>query len=412
MQRWAQEFQDGVTEDAVYLHVKLNNETGERRVFVKEIVGDFATTWFGSGGSFETAAAINNTAEIPLSIVRAPFWEAPTTSPMPQKITGITAPVLMYDYTTSPGGAIEGDIGARVVRFNISNDPETSTTIERMWCGIRSAKFGDPGNLVYLWECEDGTNVGSGPTVADAVNASASGGYEVQGTPSASDTWEKYMTILVSDAVSNSDYYDDNYGTFLWLLRYAATAANVFDVQLRFGFNGMASDDEWVRGKTIQITGGSGYSLDAAGVASIPFGLNRFQGLPMREAIGTWGIQVWARQTSGAGSVYFDCIVPIPMDEGWLIVEDMGITPEDIFYFGEMADSEELSVSFDTSGPIARPRIDTHNFRLPKSGQNDGNMVIAFAGDASNILDHIEPGSNSAYYRRWASLRGTESEPY
>lgn len=401
LQRDSVEYDDGVKTTGVWLHAKLNNETGERRVFTKSIMGDFATSWFGSSGSIETSGAVSNIAEIPLMIERRPFWESITGTSTPSASQGDAA-AFLYDYTLSPGADVVGDIGARVNQLEISNTT-AAVTIDRLWVGIRSTKFGDPAALVPVWECEDGTNEA---LASDVVQALASKGIEVEGTPSGDDTWEKYLTIKTSDAVG-STAYTDNWGTFLWLLRWKVPSSSTFDVELRFGFDGMA-DSDWMRGGKVRLVGDGNYAVSSGRwIATVPFALNRFSGYPgLSNVSKTWAIQIWARRTSGSGKVYFDCLMPIPLDEGWLIAEGMDLANTERFVFGELPCGDTMEISKEDKGPpTARPEIDTHNFRYPPG---DGRLVMAYARASTSVLTDAIDIETGSYYPAWASLRGDE----
>jgi len=291
-----------------------------------------------------------------------------------------------------------------------------TTPIDKIYAGIRSANVRRITNYESIWECEDGTNTARGADdAASEVNTASPGsaaGAFVTGTPSASDTWEEYLAINIDDVYSLNvpSYYNAAFGTFLWLLRCkVGAAANTYQVQLRWGYSEM-DDSDYVRGPITEITNTS-WNYSEMGVQNIPlrdiqtFNLDTlgasFEGLV--------SVQIWAKRTSGASTIKFDCLCPIAVDEGYAIIKDAATSNNDAVIFCQSPAGTTQAYSFlSTDSVVKFGALDSGAFALPPG---DVRVDFAYTRDGSSVLtDTLEVSSTALtlYRERWRSLRGGE----
>ena len=421
MQMWAEMYNvDRAVIDPVWLHAKLYNETGERRAYVKRIEGDFNTRWFGP-------AAAGNFQDVPLVVERGPYWERPDFRWFPAA-TPAAAASVEYDYTAAGFAVaahdIVGDAPARIAAFQIRL-ASTATPLDRFWIGIRSAGKRLLTGWEGVWECEDGTNVGSGATVIDEVDATASGGSRVTGTASADNTWEKYFTLQLQDVYPGEG--TAAMGLFSWLLRSKVTAGT-YDVQLRFGYY-YDDDDRFTEMGKMEV-GATAWDYYEMGMHQVPRHNEQARSVgavyQQDNYLAYFSIQVWARRTSGAGNVHFDCVCPIAVDEGSLKISNAALNAtasalvilqgaagqiavlSGALFYDTTYYRQELSAY--TGGAVVAP----NNWGLPAG---DGRMDIVYARAASSVItdavyiNQDQTGDKEdlgAYYERWTTLRGSE----
>jgi hypothetical protein len=226
------------------------------------------------------------------------------------------------------------------------------------------------------------------------------------------DTWQKVVTHDVANMITSdgSGYTpDDLYGEFLWLAR-VLISAGTWEIQARFGYNAM-DDDDLVRGEIVEVTNTS-FDLKELGISTIP--LRDLQALPTGTVAasvdGTWVIEIWARRTAGAGTLDLDCVVPVPVDEGFLIYTGIGMDASvaSDLEIGTSPHDRVKAYTIRSSFFIDIPEPSIRNFRLPPG---DGRMAIAYARASSHVLAdtiRVNTGNVGAFYPRWVSLRGAE----
>jgi hypothetical protein len=411
MQVFAEQYINDPTEDTpVWLHAKLDNETGERRALVRRIDVQYGASWYGDEATV---------LDVPLTITvtREPYWESTTARDLPQA-GPYSGAAIVYDYTASGASVdahdIVGDVGARMEKFTIL--PQAlNDDIEKAWIGLRSDAKADTTYFAEIWECEDGVN--EAISVDDATsepNAASPGGgigVYVYGTPTSSDTWEHYFTIGVPYTGVSSGNVDSLIGTFLWLLRTRILPTNVFEVQFRYGVGGMA-DADFIRGPIVEVDNDTAWLYKEMGVMPLPiWDIHAYTAWPTNKAI-LWNhyIQVWAQRTTGAGTIDFDCVCPIPVDEGFLYCENAGADYlTHVTYFDSPKRTKTvLTIDKNTDYSQTIPAFSTQNFILPP-GNGRLYCVIEGATD-SDITDEFNFNSadNGKYYERWLSLRGSE----
>lgn len=329
-------------------------------------------------------------------------------------------PAILYDYTAAGYGVaahdIAGDLSARIGRLII--EPMVGA-VGRLWIGLRSAdRYGQTlNNIVWLWELAEATLSAAETGVTVETDSTANAGQMVEITEvdlDWDDTWHEALSLEISDITSQEA---DHFGTFLWLLRARADVSTTWEIQLRFGYIEMA-DADYIRGPIVDITGPDPTLWDILemGPATIPF--RNLQAIPTTwlsdSNEGEFAIQLWARRTSGSGDLNLDCLIPIPIDEGYLILKKLEDTEMGgAIYIGESPRLELDATAEPGRGGIfsAQPEIEDYTFQLPPG---DGRMVIAYAAeDQSTLDDGIFLGSTlyadfGEYYERWSALRGSD----
>jgi hypothetical protein len=396
-------------EDPVWLHAKMDNETGERRALVYRIEAQYKTSWFGP-----QATALD--IPLVLTVVRGPYWESTSVRNLPDAAPAAAACVV-YNYTAAgdvvAAHDIVGDVGARLRFFELN---DTDDSLERFWMGIRSAnKHGADGitNFVNIWECENGTNNASESGITDVVDATASGGNRVQVVETDLD-WDeadfKEVCLIDIDDVTVND--EDQRGNFLWLLR-AKVTAGTWEIRLSIttGVDEYAPTNYVSLRKDIIEISDTDWRYYEMGIA--PMSERNIHAIidsdfPKSQE-DAFTIYIYARRTSGAGNLHIDCVTPMPVDEGFIKFYSLGTFISKVFgqspegTYGVVGGS--IGSSLDLVFPEPRS---VENFILPPG---DGRIYCVYErAGSSDITDTVSfnEADKGRYYERWLSLRGSE----
>jgi len=403
MEVWAAEYRrDSLTEHPVWLHAQTSDETSQRRAAVRRV----ASKWLSQHYSGEM---IGSQPVVQIAVERQGAWEKTTASEMDNNISPGAAASVTYDYTATNGDDIIGDLPARIEQLEIR--PAANDTLSKLWIGLRSAnKHGTLTNFINVWECEDaGATLGT--NAANGADATASDGNRTRITPGTA-TWAKRLTIELKDVSSNES---DNFGRFLWLLR-AQVSAGTWEIQFRYGYTQMA-DADFIEGPVKEWTNTT-WGFRSQGIASIPLRDLRVltTTLVTADVEGEWAIQVWARRTSGAGTLDIDCICPIPVDEGFFRAWGMSLTNAGGVPHRLIFSESPLGGKGCVAGVIGGssylehvPPFEADNFRLPIG---DGRMICVYEGSSGSVIgDQItfNAADQGYYYPRWLSLYGGEA---
>jgi hypothetical protein len=403
---------DPQQEEPVWLHAKMDGETGERRALVRSITVQYKHPWFGAGEA---------TTNIPLTltVVREPYWESTSVRNLPDAAPSAAACVV-YDYTAA-GDAVSahnivGDVGARLRYFTLQDNAADGTS--RFWMGFRSAnKHGANGisNFITTWECEDGTNNASETGITDEVDATASGGNMVEVTENLLN-WDAgtFLVVLKIDLNDVTANEEDQFGNFLWLLR-AKVDSGTWEVRLHYYWRltagGVRIDPVIKDAVEITNTNWANYEMGIHPISGRDIHAIT-EGDITKDNEGAFTVAIYARRTSGTGDLNVDCLIPIPIDEGSakLSWTDAGSqtfilaqSPEGI-YATAIGSSSILEVG--------RAIDSINNFVLPVG---DGRIYCVYERwtgvlSISGITDVVtfNPADVGRYYERWLSLRGSE----
>ena len=412
----------------VWLNCKLDGETTGRRALVKAMHFEFrlkTEALYRECGTTVPPSHLFGT----LLIERHPYWEAPTARTFPRALPAAGV-VYAYDYTAAGGGGtpaahdIVGDVGARIEDFQIeitSGDP-----LARFWLGFRSAlKHPTLGNFVPTWELENGTNnaAESGITddaASDVNGASPGGGSGVYVKVVETDLdWDdgafhQVMYIELNDVTANEA---DNFGLFLWLLRAEATDDDVWEVQCSYSGSPSIYAYDQSFGHIVEIDDQDGWLIVETDVMPIP--VRNLHNIPLTVRADshdlTYTITIWARRTTNSGGeLHLDALYPIPLDEGYAVLNAGPSCPTGSRFWQTVHVSPEdtIMAEMGTSSLYTIPSISSHGFALPIG---DGRMIAAWARNTiSNFTDLPEYFSErnaddaGTYYERWTVLRGAE----
>jgi hypothetical protein len=416
-QVFADQYINDPTEDTpVWLHAKLDNETGERRALVRSIQVQYGASWYGDEATV---------LDVPLTITvtREPYWESTTARDLPAS-AALSGAAVVYDYTASGASVgahdiVGDDVGARIEILSVLG-VTTDDNVNKAWMGIRSDAKADTTHFNPIWECEDGVlaaAVATADIITEVNTASPGGGSRayVVGTPTADNTWEQYLEIRIADLSLGSPSYSDSFiGTFLWLLRSKVATSSTYEVRLRHGVSGMYT---YVNSRIAEVDHTS-WNYTEMSVVSIPpwdiHGLtawNDVGGANENKLLYLCDVSVWAKRTSGTADIYFDCLCPIPVDEGFLHF-GRATDASDTYYvsFFDSPQHTQSMLVIDTSNDYARstPSFNSRNFVLPPG---NGRLYCVYSGsDDSDITDEFifNSADNGKYYERWLSLRGSE----
>ncbi len=383
MQRWTDQYMsdrqylDGVGVGPVWLHSKMNNETGERRALVRSLDAVYARDVDSDfyGGMVET----NNLMEMGLAVERGPYWEK-TTSSTGSQTSGLDSVGGLYDYTTASATNVPGDVPARIEKLEVWAD---TTAMSYIWAGFRSAgRHTDPAMLptVPLPQFSmgiDATGVAD-PTACEATNvtvnfASATG-------------WTDRLTGTHGLAAGP---YDVETGLMLLLLRAQVTSGASCEVRV-LRHNTAATEDA-VYSDPVRI--------NASAWTIYPIGYHNNGGRPT--------ITVQARRLSTAGSLYLDRMVMLPVDEYFLYAEGNSIiggpVQENGFHWTVRADDTLLGYS-DKLAKFTR-NVAQSGAGVPPG---DGRMVVvaARANRVSYASDNLT--MKLSHFPRYVSLRGAD----
>ena len=328
------------------------------------------------------------------------------------------AATVQYDYTANGGADVPGDVPARVSPLTISqqatnsNEGQFPITIYKMWAGVRS-ETRHPGvsGFVPVWECEDGVAGTSTAGTADASASGYAGGNSAMRVTPGTATWAARVTGM-DGGVGTA-----NFGDYLWLLR-ARVSAGTYEIKLRWS----TSSTQYIEGPTVEVTN-TAYMWQEMGVAPIPL-VNR-QSLDTgvfpnhTTAYEDYYIDIWGRRTSGSGTLDLDCLGLVPIDEGWLVIEDVN-WPQDKSSSGltylvaaQSPRGAWRAATVDHTYSVYEEPVVSGSLQLPPgdgrlvifaNGATDSNLA-PFLGFQPDDMDSLAP---SQYYPRWLSLRGAE----
>lgn len=365
---------DRTTDEEVWLHAKMTNETGERRALVRSIEYEILTPTISA-----TGYAKENQAKARVTIKRDD-WEAIASYTANSGEVSTIGGTLAYS-------SYPGDTRARLWRTALDGR-SGSGILDTFWLGIRSEdKHGVNGitHFESVWDCEDGDNL-SGGDCSDVADADAHGGTTVRCTFATNPGWYKRWLLRVAQV---SAYEQWQAGRYLMLLRCRVGSATTVEL---CAITGWILSNSTRSQNIFTVDDETDYIYKEIGIIEIPVLYP-----------GNYGVGMWARRTAGSGYLYMDCIVMIPIDEAFCKLED-----------GILAySSDAIKMYVDARGVIDACQYDgvSPEYLLPFSASNwslppgDGLFVVAAQREALQDKDDtftLEPSG----YPRYLSLRG------
>jgi hypothetical protein len=372
----------------IYLRCQLTNESGARQALVLAARRENGTALYGP-----PVSPGNIVESYKLVLRRTPWWE---------HLLGASTEKAAL--TTLIGGthavsSVPGDVPARIgIGLQFIGHVGGGGPITELWGGFRTARYGTVAKFVPVWELESGTN---GTDATDSADVTASGGNCVTVSFATATMAARSVMTTVQAAGADNEHQR---GRFLVLLRAKVGASTTVRVRLS---SGMVGATTWTTLPRVQITGTDWFFYPLGEVTLPPSGWNDAEGITY--AMYSSALRIEAERTSGSNSLYLDCLVLVPVDEGFFHVSgiDVDAAATDFALIVQEADGRILSLS--NSGDVAAGTPDTSgthpgSFFVPVGASN---LILVGQRAASSVLaDHFEV--LVAYVPRWAMLRGAE----
>lgn len=374
MMRYANNYwRDDDRVNPVWLHSKLDNETGERRALVQEI------TWRWQSQHY-SGDMIGSEPRIRTAIERIGAWEQ-TTASTAVETAAIQSLGGLYDYTAAGAADVVGTLPARLdYLYTWANAANLSV----IWAGIRAAEKHSLTNydpiLDFASEFVPGTDA------SDVADGTARSGTRMEIDFSTEAGWDSRASAAnnIGDGSASGET-----GDHLALLRAYVDAGTVADIKLGFSFIS-ADGISYTNIQRIEGTSWTIYPIQ---------GLWNNGGLPT--------VDLWAKRVSGAGSLHVDCFILIPVDALFLFAEGTGVIGN-----GAIGNSLQIFTRPDNviQAYSAGLSVDVGDVSMEGPGipPGDGRLVVcaARANRASTNTDTLTLKMN--HWQRWASLRGNE----
>jgi len=393
--RW---YKDGSERYGVWLRSQLSTETGARQAFIEELQ-------HRPKGSFYNRGA-NVSATLPeyiAAIKRIPYWEATSAS----TYTGTALNCIGGQANLT--GTVPGDVPARLAQVQFAGVPGAGA-LWKFWLGFRTDRFGARASFQSVWNLRKavtfGTYTTGGTTNPDAM---AHDGYKVVCTfnPSGADTpMERRATIRVTDVTASPNEQRGRY-TALMRAKLASGATGSFRVRLADGYYTTLGTGQSfaVRGRVaVTSTAWHYYEL---GEVRIPSPNELVGGT---DFLSNYALGIDAERIGGAGSLEMDCLILIPVGEGFVYAS----TGANVGVEYSAGDTRPLCVHVRPTGKVDSVWMaGSMPVAVGQAKVNDGLPV----GDVRAVLaaerydGSVKGDTNTviAYvYHRWNSLRGAE----
>ena len=396
--------------DPVYLHAKLDNETGSRQSL---ILNGYAAADRGLLGVPVSNHGVLDTYRVVLT--RSPFWEPySATNPRTQDFFTISSVG-----GTAPYESISGDVPGRVNTFAFASalSGPPSGPLYEIWAGFRSEQYGDSLHFLRNWDCGQPKLNTSG--LLDN-NTALFGGLDTTSYGAGYAIWtpgggaDNNMLARVTARLSElTPYPDEQNGEFIVLLRARVSSGGnrTFRVRLRSGYYDGDSDAKWRIGQRVAVPA-SGVSAGdwfyvPLGTVTIPPDMTRTS-YSMTES---FSLRIDAEVASGTtGNLEFDNLTLIPVAEGGLHLKSTYVTTTGgiNFYCYVTTSPDERVLAYNRAGTgltkFKSVQFDLYNWGVPTG---EGRIVLAAQQEAASVLaDNIQAGFD--YYARWLTLRGSD----
>jgi len=389
---------DAAERYGVWLRAQIPDEGGARQALITGMRCEPAVSFYAppvAPGNFMREG-------YELALERMPWWEAVEHTTFGERSINCLGGMCDYTYSDPPG-TIVGNVPARIALTTVSGaSGGGSEPLAEFWLGFRTDRLGDRANFVSVWECESGSYSGSphyDTALIDGVGGvDASGGAKLECTFATQAGMEPRVTVSVDEVTSN---YSDQRGRYLILVR-ARVSDTGTTCRIRL-LDGFTSADNW-RTQSRHVVSSNDWQLFPMGTVAIPPSRGRFTS----GFLGKFALRIEAERTAGSDNLELDCLVPIPMAEGFLYV-DKGV----VKYLA--GDTNPVIVKIYPDGysdgwaytggyPIKSVIVEPVQYRLPVG---DGRLVLAAQRSAEHHLDdYID--LTFQIYERWRTLRGAQ----
>lgn len=338
--------------------------------------------------------------EYTIGIERTPFWEDADPAYTEETYNALST----LGGASALAAAVDGDVSARMVNINAICANTGSKKLVDFWFGIKTDRFGTPGNFVPLWELNDASWTAT--DVASTADAEASSGTALLCDFSNSELLVKRVIMTVAGAVADSAKHPDQRGTYQVILR--ARLSNAIDtvlVRMQYGYMVSAGDEI----STPVILSRVPVSLDEyrlydLGTVRIP--PNR---VFSNFGLGNFAIQIDAeRDPTLTVNLYLDCLILIPIDDAFIKASTGQQTITDAIDVQIFQGADDALTGYVTSGNTMYGSVvfsgNSHqNWSMPISTVA-GRLIVAAQGGTSDKDDAINV--ELTYIKRWRTLRG------
>lgn len=389
--RECQNWQDDAERYGVWLRCQATGETGGRQALLRKLRGKALSDVYTP--QLESLYWIRKYA---LEMERKGLWEE--TSFSNYTATGLNLVGGMSDLTAGGSGAVEGDEYARLALTNILGVNGGGGPIERAWLGFRSTRHGTRANFQTYWSLRKSAAFDADTTGGTAnADATAKDGYKTITTFATVATLLRRATIRCQDVTAN---YSDQRGTFTILLRAKNSAAGTVRVRLADGLYSNTT----LRTQSRAVISSTSWKFYEMGTVTIPSPAKLFNATSYLQ---NYAMGIDAERISGACSLEMDCLVLIPIDEGFVYAEGMQVQysggSTEPCYIAKKADGRVDATQF-----ISSVAVSMCPAKVSK-GMPVGSVSIVGAGQRSTVSTLADNVTVDMYlYRRWKFMRGAE----
>lgn len=332
-----------------------------------------------------------------VTLVRHPFWESPSPT-----ITNLTPESIWYYKHTYNGG---GDVTGRVARFEMDGTRTIGSMHQAYYAGWKSGNRDDTDGWQYYWDLKDGTN---GTDATDTAASGSRSGTVVRVSFSTTATLTNRVTMSMSQNTGASTNLHHNRGTYLLLLRYAASGAtSTYSVRTRYA--GLSTGN-YITGNTHYIDGETspGWRLLPLDVVSLPWGVGKMDlsNWDLDTLFGSLTILLDAERFTGSGNLDLDSLWFIPYNNH-LVCEDIPISLASWTEVQHLPDDRLEAISLSTSGSDSffesSPTPISRNWGVPN--ENGALVVVLDNRDQAGLTVDLFIDAYLEYHSRFLFIR-------
>lgn len=375
-------------QDYVWLYVRTDQ--GLSRSLVQKIDIDYPSN---QTNPFLT----NGVWYIAVTLVRHPFWENP--SPTDTNLTPDT--IFYYKYNYNGGG----DVIGRISKFEMDGTRHIGSMHQAYYAGWRRGNRDDTDGWVWYWDFANGTN---GTDTTDTAATGSRSGTMARVSFATNEALVNRSTITLSDSGVTTDLHH-NRGTYLLLLRYAASGGSSISYGVRAKYTGLSTGN-YITGNMHYIDGETtpGWRLLPLDVVSLPWGtgkmdLSRFN---LDTLFGSLTILLEAERFGASGNLDLDSLWFIPYDNH-IVVEDIPISLASWTEVQHLPDDRLEAISLSTSGSDSffesSPTPISRNWGVPN--ENGSLVVLLDNKDQSGLSVDLFIDAAFSYHTRSLFIR-------
>ena len=312
--RQANQWKDSPEYMGVWLRNKINGESNARQAFITK-ARHRAISAIMSQHVYRQYLI----QQYGLELERMPFWEA--AAYVNHVNTAVNALGGTANYTTGGSNApVTGDQPARIASCGVYEI--AADVIEKFWLGFRSDRWGNPQYFVPVWNLhkhalgqtyfgDDTSDVDGGGYAY--YDTSAQDNYKIVCDFSTHAEMKRRVTVTCDEMTyySGAHHYAYHRGTYNVLLRARITPAGTGVMQVQLADGSYASDDTQMRIQDRVTISQTGWGLYELGTVQIP-------SMKTQQALDMCTMAILAERVSGTAYLEMDCLIFIPIDEGFV----------------------------------------------------------------------------------------------